>query len=166
MKILVYSGNPFQVGEIISAGSPDLVEIPVQMLKPRAEAEESAPRLSRALLSTAQATAVQVDNIASPLPSTFALGQNYPNPFNPNTTIEFSLGAGDGGGSGQRVRLDIYNILGQSVKTLVDKYMPPGNHQAEWDGTSQDGQPVASGMYLYRLQVGSDSQTRKMLLLK
>ncbi len=65
-----------------------------------------------------------------------------------------------------RVNLAVYNILGQKVKTLVDAEKGAGTHALEWDGTDQSGQSVASGVYLYRLQAGQFSETKRLLYLK
>jgi len=94
------------------------------------------------------------------LPRTFRLGQNYPNPFNPTTVIEFSVP------ERADVKLDIYNILGRKVKTLVDREMAAGDYTVQWDGTNQSGHSVATGIYLYRLTAGDHAASRKMLLLK
>ncbi|MCD4829374.1 MAG: T9SS type A sorting domain-containing protein [Candidatus Cloacimonetes bacterium] len=88
------------------------------------------------------------------------LHQNRPNPFNPVTTIGFSLPV-----SGQ-VELAVYNVRGGRVKTLVNGDMKPGDHTVTWQGTDDNGSPVASGVYFYRLQAGGSAETRKMLLLK
>jgi hypothetical protein len=87
---------------------------------------------------------------------TFTFGlSNYPNPFNPSTQIGFNLSeAGD-------VKLDIYNIMGQKVVTLVDSYLPNGAHEVVWNASS-----VASGVYFYRLSAGGVVETRRMVLLK
>lgn len=101
------------------------------------------------------------------LPKNFELHQNYPNPFNPMTNISYTLRAT--GGSGvppARTNLSVYNILGQHIKTLVDKVQVPGTHVVPWDGTDSFGRPVASGIYFYRLVRGSDSETKKMVLVK
>ncbi len=94
------------------------------------------------------------------LPIEFALAQNYPNPFNPSTTIEFSLPV-----SGP-VRLVVYNILGEAVRTLTDRTWPAGTHRLIWRGTDQRGRSLSSGVYFYRLESNDFSATRKMLLLK
>ena len=94
------------------------------------------------------------------LPTGFNLSQNYPNPFNPRTTISFSLG------SSEWVRLVVYNSLGQRVAQLVDQPLPAGSYRAEWNGCDLTGVPVASGIYLYRLEAGDYFDSRKMLLLK
>lgn len=93
-------------------------------------------------------------------PETYSLSQNYPNPFNPGTQISYELPAGS------HVTLTVYNILGQKVTTLVDKEMSVGRYVAEWDGASDGGRQVSSGVYLYKLEAGDFIKTRKMLLLK
>jgi hypothetical protein len=90
----------------------------------------------------------------------FSLDQNYPNPFNPTTKIEFVLSK-----SGQ-VRVEIFNILGQKVKTLVDQYLKAGHQMVEWDGKDDSGKEVTSGVYFYRLQAKEFTQTKKMVLMK
>jgi hypothetical protein len=90
----------------------------------------------------------------------FSLDQNYPNPFNPTTKIEFVLSK-----SGQ-VRIEIFNILGQKVKTLVDQYLKAGHQMIEWDGKDESGEEVASGIYFYRLQAKEFTQTKKMVLMR
>ncbi len=89
-----------------------------------------------------------------------ALLQNYPNPFNPTTEICYSLSAPT------RVRLTIYNILGQKVTTLVDEKKPAGTYTVYWNGTDDSNHMVATGIYFYQLTTGSQTQSRKMVLLK
>ncbi len=91
------------------------------------------------------------------------LSQNYPNPFNPTTTIQFSIPS-PSQGEGQRVRsvtLKVYDVLGREIATLVNEQKSPGNYQVTFDGSK-----LTSGVYFYRLQSGSFSQTKKFLLLK
>jgi hypothetical protein len=88
------------------------------------------------------------------------LSQNYPNPFNPNTTIEFTLARTT------QVRIDVYNILGQTVRTLLDEERAAGSHTIVWDGNDQRGNMAASGIYLYRMQTGGTSVVRKMVLIR
>ena len=102
---------------------------------------------------------VDVDDDVA-IPRSFALHANYPNPFNPDTRIAFSL---DQPGS---ARLTVFNLLGQRIATLFDRTAPAGRHELLWDGTDERGQAVASGVYFYRLDVGDESRTRKMLLLR
>jgi M6 family metalloprotease-like protein len=100
-------------------------------------------------------------------PRSFELHQNYPNPFNPITNISYTLRATGGPGTPpERTNLSIYNILGQKVKTLVDRVQIPGTYVVSWDGTNSFGRPVASGVYFYRLARGDDSQTKKMVLVR
>lgn len=94
------------------------------------------------------------------LPKSVELAQNYPNPFNPTTTIRFGLPE-----SG-RIRLTVYNILGQRVAQLLDEIRPAGFHNVVWNGQNANGLRVSSGVYLYRLETDAGIQTRKMILLK
>ena len=104
-------------------------------------------------------TGVSDENSAS-RPAAISLSQNYPNPFNPSTIIVYTVP------TRSNVRLDLFNILGQNVRTLVDESKPAGEYKAVWDGRDNRGQPVSTGVYLYRLRVGETVLTRKMLLLK
>ena len=89
----------------------------------------------------------------------FSLYANYPNPFNPSTRISYEIP------KTTYVRLTIYNTLGQSVRVLVDGRPTAGRKTAIWDGRDQAGNMVSSGIYVYRLQAGGFTQSRKMLLL-
>ncbi len=93
------------------------------------------------------------------LPQSFTLGPNYPNPFNPSTIIPYQLPAA------APVRLEVFNLLGQHIATLVDQEEPAGFHTAAWDATNAAGQAVAAGVYLYRLKAGDQHQTRRMVLI-
>jgi len=94
------------------------------------------------------------------LPAAAALDQNLPNPFNAETVIPYTLSA-----SGY-VRLSIVNILGQSVRQLVDGTQPAGTYLTSWDGRDDKGSPVSSGVYFYRLETGTVALTRKMVVLR
>ena len=94
------------------------------------------------------------------LPTEFALQQNYPNPFNPETTIGFQLP------QATDVRINIYNILGQLVRKLVDDEKQAGFHKIVWDAKDDVGRSVPSGVYIYRIQAGSFSNVKKLLLLR
>jgi len=98
--------------------------------------------------------------VGSEKPGSFSLGQNAPNPFNPTTTISYDLP------QATEVRLQIYNVLGQNVKTLVDDFQEAGAHNVIWNGTDNTGTQVASGIYFYRIEAGSFTDTRKMMMLK
>ena len=100
-------------------------------------------------------------------PGTHALGQNYPNPFNPETAIPFVVGAGDGSDGGPTpVRLEIFDALGRSVVVLRDQGLAPGHFTARWNGLDAAGRPAASGIYAYRLRVGSAVRVKRMLLVR
>jgi hypothetical protein len=101
-----------------------------------------------------------VESPGSTIPAAFSLDQNYPNPFNAGTVIAFVLS------TTCEVDLEIFNILGQGVRSLCHTPLTAGAHKLEWNGLSDGGVPVASGMYLYRLRAGSSVQTKKMLLLR
>ncbi len=94
------------------------------------------------------------------LPDAFSLGQNYPNPFNPATNISFSIPRAG------RVTLEIFNLLGRRVVTLLDQEMPVGAHQVRWEGVDSRGNTAASGLYFYRLRSADLTAVKKMLLLK
>ncbi len=94
-------------------------------------------------------------------PATFALAQNTPNPFNPATEIAFSVPAAAG-----PVRLEIFDVRGQKIRTLVDGTLPAGQHTRTWHGRTDRGGRVASGLYFYRLQGDGFQQTRKMVVVQ
>ena len=96
------------------------------------------------------------DNSNIPAPSV----SNFPNPFNPSTTIRFSIP------QDSSVKLVVYNIRGQVVKTIVNDTLPKGSHSAFWNGVDDNGRAVSSGVYFYRLQTGNTLLTGKCLLLK
>ncbi len=102
------------------------------------------------------------------LPTTYAVSANYPNPFNPSTSMDFQLP------QISNVQLVIFNVLGQKVRTLVNEQMGPGRYKAIWDARNDAGQPVASGIYIYRFSAESTGgnnaarfeNVQKMILLK
>jgi hypothetical protein len=94
-------------------------------------------------------------------PKSFALYQNMPNPFNPSTVIRYDVPAGGG-----NVTLEVFDVGGVLIRTLVDREVAGGKWSAPWDGTDTRGSTVASGVYFYRLKAGKKVLTRKMVLLK
>ena len=98
-------------------------------------------------------------SLSGVLPERFVLGANYPNPFNPTTMIPYQLP------TAMYVRLEVFNILGQRIATLVDGEQPAGFHTASWDATDAAGRAVGAGVYLYRLRGGGVQLTRSMLLI-
>jgi hypothetical protein len=121
-----------------------------------------------AQLSLSFRTSATITAVGDPgtIPAEFTLSQNYPNPFNPSTTIAFDVP------SQSIVTVQIFNMIGQLVLTLVDDERPAGRYTVTWRGTAESGALVSSGIYFYRIHaksVGSDLefvQTRKLLLLK
>jgi len=103
---------------------------------------------------------VDSDGGSQTLPSEFSLGNAYPNPFNPTTTIDFALPRAC------HVTLNAYNVTGQRVARLVDRTLDAGWHEVEWNGTNDDGQSVATGVYFYRLSAQEFTETKEMVLLK
>ncbi len=94
------------------------------------------------------------------LASSYELMQNYPNPFNPETVIEYRVPHRG------KVQLNIYNMLGQKIRTLVDDVLPAGTYQVVWDGLDDYGNRVATGVYLYQLKGQNALITKKMMLIK
>jgi parallel beta-helix repeat protein len=94
-------------------------------------------------------------------PTAYGLNQNYPNPFNPSTTISYQVP-----NDGQHVKIVIYSITGQVVRTLVDGDQRAGEYSIVWDGRSENGQPVSTGMYLFRMMANNFVSVKKMLLVK
>ncbi len=114
---------------------------------------EFSPPASIRVITTVAEKAPQV-------PGTFLVHQNYPNPFNPETAIEFELSAP------AKVELNIYNILGTKIRTLVDDSLSAGPHRAIWDGRDSNGLEVSSAIYLYHFKTATSSEVRKMTLLR
>ncbi|UCE18067.1 MAG: T9SS type A sorting domain-containing protein [Gemmatimonadota bacterium] len=107
-------------------------------------------------------TSIQNDSV-EPLPSHFRLFQNYPNPFNVTTDIRYQIADY---GSPYTASLKIYNILGQTIKTMVDEVQEEGTYCIQWDAKDEDENDVGSGVYFYRLMAGDFVETRRMLMLK
>ena len=103
-----------------------------------------------------------IDNKSSITTVTGITSSNFPNPFNPETTIKFSLPFVT------NVSLEVFNIRGQKVKTVLDgsREFGIGSHSVVWDGTDSAGRTVGSGVYFYRISAGEMSTTKKMLLMK
>jgi hypothetical protein len=98
---------------------------------------------------------VGITNKTPEVPMVYNLKQNYPNPFNPSTNIQFSIP------KSEFVTLEIYNLLGQNVTTLMSAKQPIGTYNVKWDASG-----FASGVYLYRLQAGNYSETKKLIIMK
>lgn len=116
--------------------------------------------VTRISYSPGDVTAVDDQPDGSLLPGTLTLHQNYPNPFNPTTVIAFELP------QAAPVHIDVINVLGQTVATLVDEPMSAGQHEVEWNGKDERGHEAASGVYFYRLTADEQSLVRKMVLVR
>ena len=123
-------------------------------------AATSAIKLTDAVFNNGEITGTASGPTTLIAPTTFALHPNVPNPFNPETTIRFELP------HAVEVKLEVFDILGQKVRTLVSGHMESGTHAAIWDGQNETGAQVGNGVYLYRIQANEFTQMRRMLLLK
>ena len=94
------------------------------------------------------------------VPDRIDLAQNYPNPFNPVTAIRYQIP------QKATVKLEIFDVLGRKVQTLVNKENLPGSYVVEWDGKTSHGISASTGIYFYSLTVGDRLMTKKMVLLK
>jgi hypothetical protein len=103
------------------------------------------------------------DTYSSILPREFHLSNNYPNPFNPETTIDYSIP------ESYRmvpVVLNVYNVLGQKVRTLVDEIQNAGFYSVRWDGRNDHGYSVPSGLYIYSIRAGNFTDRKSMIYLR
>ena len=108
------------------------------------------------LVQRIQVLAIDIDLI----PEVFALHQNYPNPFNPTTQIRYDLP------EDAMVTITIYDIMGRSIRSLVNSKQTAGYRSIQWNATNNAGSPVSAGLYLYTIQAGDFRQAKKMVLLK
>jgi hypothetical protein len=168
----VFSGmvdGEFRVGlidmtgeAVIPAGQQEVVTIsyrgegPIE-LKNAIVVGEDASKMNVTITSKG---VVEGAGVSSALPKAFSLSQNVPNPFNPTTAIAYAVP------QPTHVKLEVMNVLGQTVRTLVDQYKAAGNYTVVWDSRDNNGQSVASGIYLYCLTAGEYAETRKMVLMK
>jgi len=119
-------------------------------------------------------TSTKIRENENKIPAELVLLQNYPNPFNQHTVIRYQVSGVRGQGlgisgqvsGGMRVKLEIYNILGQLVTTLVDEEKMPGEYRILWDGKNMRGEDLPTGIYFYRMQTGDFSEVKKMILLR
>ncbi|MDD4559637.1 MAG: FlgD immunoglobulin-like domain containing protein, partial [Candidatus Cloacimonetes bacterium] len=144
----------------IDAGTPDTSELNLPPFDLAGNWRIWNDRIDMGAFEYGSRPWVSIDDPVVPEPGQMALFQNYPNPFNPSTTISFSLP------QASKVHLDIYNLKGQLVKTLVNTDMEAGIHSVVWNGRDKNNHTVASGVYFYRLSSPDYSQTKRMLLMK
>ena len=150
-------------GRGISSGSGAILNIPVQAV---GDKFNGTGEISLIAAEFEQNVKSELNNQAmalkATLPKAFGLAQNFPNPFNPSTTISYDIPEG----KEAQVVLNVYNMRGQLVRTLVDEVKSEGSYQVQWDGADNYGRRVSSGVYFYRIKAGDFSQTRKMVILK
>ena len=147
------TGGEVLAGDMNGDGATDLVVL--------GRSVEGGPGGAFVFLNQGVPAPTAVEGETAVAPSTFALGVNYPNPFNPATTIPVTVSAEAGD-----VDLTIYNVLGQPMRQVWAGSLAAGEHQLTWDGRDAQGQPVAAGVYVYRLQVGDQTRTRKMVKIE
>jgi hypothetical protein len=150
LKVLVYS---MEKGVMIPSGTENIFAIPI--------AGEGSIELREAELSDYYGNLLEVtlDKKAA-IPTAYALHQNYPNPFNLSTTIIYELP------EATDVTIEIFNVLGQKVSTLLDGRETAGVHSISWQGTDESGTIISSGVYFYRISTPGFSAEKKMVLMK
>lgn len=125
---------------------------------------EGRPGTSAEVFISDEATNIDHVLELQEVPEQFELAQNYPNPFNPKTNIKFGIPSK--WAEGILVKLRIYNLRGKLVRNITNEVLEPGIYTRVWDGQNSNGETVSSGIYIYRLDAGEFSQTRRMLFLK
>ena len=153
---------------ILSPGEPQLSTLYLRLLTmgtfrmpPLASSiidERGADLIAEWIASLDEPTALTAAKETTP--TAFTLTQNYPNPFNATTTIEFQLAAP------AAVKLDIYDSLGQKVRTLIARHLAAGHYRTQWNGRDDTRRPVASGTYFYRLRAGAFLDIKQLTLIK
>ncbi|MFQ5629911.1 MAG: DNRLRE domain-containing protein [bacterium] len=129
----------------------------------RFDSHNNSDESVRPLLTVTFSPVTSVDNHNNSLPTEFGLAQNYPNPFNSGTVIHYTTPQSS---HSAEVRLQVFNILGQKVRTLVNAKQPAGSHSARWDGANDAGQLLPTGVYVYHLQAGRFVDIKKMVLVR
>jgi hypothetical protein len=144
---------------LIPAGEGTLVKLNIT------GSDASSLEIQKAIMVNKNATPYEVNILPkeekqTSIPKDFELSQNIPNPFNPETDISYALP------SDCQVKLSIYNVTGQKVRTLVDDHQTAGYKTVHWNGKDEDGKEVASGVYFCKIQAGTFTDARKMILMK
>ena len=133
---------------------------PGELLRIHAPTVSSGVRLTRAAFNNGEIQGQMDDWAAAVIPGRYALHANVPNPFNPGTVIRFDLP------QASHVSLEVFDVVGQKVRTLLAEERPAGSHRVVWDGRDETRAAVSTGVYFCRMQAGTFAQTRRMLLLR
>ena len=141
-------------------GTITAIEIQSASLNSTSLSPPSLARHIHTLGGSSDDPSTAVEQHRTDLPAIHQLGQNYPNPFNRATAIQYRITA-----PGQ-VGLDIFDLAGQKVRTLVDTYREPGFYQTSWNGIDEYGAEVSTGTYLVRLRINAFAASKKILLIK
>jgi hypothetical protein len=158
---LTYSNETYLTGALGGYPLGDLNWWPTQKAAWEAEKDELHAELTSALNEgRTPGAALSLEPIGGELPTGIELDQNYPNPFNPSTTIRFAIT------NPTQVTLDVFDVMGRRVATLVNRELSAGAYNVSWDARNDVGQTVSSGVYLYRLQAGDVVQTKQMTFVK
>ncbi|MCB0286590.1 MAG: T9SS type A sorting domain-containing protein, partial [Calditrichaeota bacterium] len=158
-----FSGNPDSLLVTYDENTGDITITPVSGFTGTVALEFT---VSDGELSASQTLTVVVEPTVgifddpTALPTSFDITQNYPNPFNPSTSLKFQLP------TATDVRLVIYNVLGQKVRTLANQQFQAGYHEVKWDGMNDYGVRAATGVYIYRFEAGKFVKVMKMTLMK
>jgi len=155
-KLIVAVSDSIELGSYLNVFF-DRTGTPLNMITDSSGYEIAEPFTVDGMILIGQAVGLE-ENIQAPLK--FELKNNYPNPFNANTVIEFMIA------EPAFVQLDIYDVLGKKIRNLYNDFASIGIYSITWDGKSNNNQPMASGIYFYRLSYGNNNITRKMSLLK
>ena len=158
-------GDPFGV---TSAGQTSTVSVRMRAAEPDSTLEGYLEIKGNDPLNFSDIVVVELTaeddttgiRIGDVIPTSFDVSDNYPNPFNPSTTIDYKVP------KSADVKLVIYNLLGQRVRTLINERVEPGAYRVKWDALSDDGHAVASGIYIYRFEAADFTRVKKMILLK
>ena len=159
----VYINQNIGSGGWVSLGQqtfPASVEIEVKVIDTGNSTQGPVIRADAVKFSLIQEISGIDDKIDENLPTQYKLSQNYPNPFNPTTKIDFQLP------EKELVKIEVFNALGEKVKTIINSEYSAGYHSIQWNGTDRNGVSVSSGVYFYRLQVGDFVKTKKMIYMR
>ena len=150
-QMTLHNFGPFNIKPL------DSVEISLALM---AGSDVSSLQVAAQRARARYRNSTDVQNNEVSIPEGFELAQNYPNPFNPSTTIAFEIPRA------AFVNLSVFNILGERVATLLDSRVTAGHHAISWDGTTDNGHSVSSGVYFYQLKSGPTVFSKKMLMMK